>query len=151
MRVGDIAPDFELMDQDGNPFRLYENLDTKIMLVFYPKDNSPVCTKQLCDYNENFFEFREREIKIIGISLDDSESHKNFSKQNNFRFPLLSDTGKTVSKMYDALYFLDVSKRKIVVISENKEVIYQSTMVPALFQSSEKLLNDKLKKISDTL
>ena len=82
------ADDFTLLDQDGKSFTLSENLGKKILLVFYPKDDSLVCTKQLCSYNNNFERFLEKGIQIVGISTDKITSHKSFhSKASPWHFP----------------------------------------------------------------
>lgn len=141
MTVGSKAPDFTLPDQDGNPFNLYGNLDAKILLVFYPKDESMVCTKQLCDYNSNYDEFIKAGFKIIGISHDDEQSHKAFAEKFFFRFRLLSDPDKTVSRMYDAVGIRGTPKRKIIALDENGTIMYIDTRFPAFYRDSSFLLN----------
>ena len=140
------AEDFILKDQHGKEFNLFENLDSPVMLVFYPKDDSLVCSKQLCDYNDNFENFRENGIKVVGISTDGLRSHQNFAEKYNLKFPLLSDTEKKVSKAFDALNLLGTSKRKIVLINRRKEIVYENTLVPIFYKKSEELLNDKILK-----
>ena len=139
--VGEIAPDFTLKDQDGNEFNLYKELTSKIMLVFYPKDDSPVCTKQLNNYQQNLGKFNNAGIKIIGINIDSENSHKYFGNKCKLDFPLLVDTGKSVSKKFDALNFVGINKRKIVIIDTDKRIIFEKVNFPFNFIRSEEILN----------
>lgn len=136
-----LAPDFTLVDQDGNSFNLYDNLTQPIMIVFYPKDDSPVCTKQLCSYNNNYSKFSEAGLKIVGINIEDENSHKNFAGKFGLRFPLLSDKDKSVSKAYDALNIAGFNKRKIVIISTDKKIVYEHSNFPAFYEKSNAILN----------
>ena len=88
------APDFSLLDQDGNNFVLSKNLDKNVLLVFYPKDNSTVCTKQLKDYNDNLEKFIKADIKVVGIRVDNLRKHKLLASKLNINFPILVDTKK---------------------------------------------------------
>lgn len=139
------APNFTLLDQDGNKFTLFENLGKKILLVFYPKDNTAVCTKQLCNYSDNFELFLDHGIKVIGISIDNVESHKKFHSDNNLRFPILSDENKEVSKKYDALGILGMSKRKLVLISDSGKILNENYSIPLLYKDSDYILNNLVK------
>ncbi len=98
-----IVPNFILKDQDNNDLILYDNLNITIMLVFYPKVDTVICTKQLYDYNDNIEKFNCLGIKIVGISINEVGSHKKFSEKYNFTFLILNNKDKTVSKKYDAL------------------------------------------------
>ncbi len=139
--IGDIAPDFTLKDQDGKEFNLYKELTSKIMLVFYPKDNTPVCTNQLNDYQQNLDKFQNAGIKIIGINIASENSHKYFSDKCKLDFPLLTDTGKTVSKNFDALNFTGINKRKIVIINTDKKIIFEKVNFSFNFIKSSDILN----------
>lgn len=138
------APDFTLTDQHGNDFRLYDNLDKKVMLVFYPKDNTPVCTKQLCDYSENYSQFEERGIRVVGISIGDDETQKEFAERHGFNFPVLNDKDRKVSKLYDAVSILGLSKRKIVLIDKDKSVLHEDTVFPVFFRDTNYIINNVL-------
>jgi len=93
------TPDFSLLDQDGNNFVLSKNLDKNVLLVFYPKDNSTICTKQLKDYNDNLEKFIKADIRVVGISVDNLRKHKLFASKLNLNFPILVDTKKKISKL----------------------------------------------------
>jgi peroxiredoxin Q/BCP len=102
MKIGEKAPDFTLKDGDGNDWTLSENLGKVIVLLFYPGDNTPVCTKQLCSVRDNWDDYAETGAEIIGISTDSVESHKGFAEKYNFPFTLLSDENGEVVEKYDA-------------------------------------------------
>ena len=84
MKVGDIVENFSLINQHNNEFVLFDNLTSDILLVFYPKDNTPVCTTQLVDYSLNQEEIKKLGIKIIGINIDPVESHKSFCENKKY-------------------------------------------------------------------
>lgn len=91
MKTGDIAPDFTLADKNGNMVSLSDFSGKKVVLYFYPKDNTPGCTRQACAFAENYNEFQKRDIVVIGISKDSQESHRKFADKFNLPFILLSD------------------------------------------------------------
>ncbi len=119
--IGSVAPNFCLIDQDGKEFELYKNPDSKIMLVFYPKDETSVCTKQLCEYNDNLIRFSEFSIKVVAINIGNTKSHKSFAENHGYKFPILDDSQHEVSNLYGAINIFGFNKRKIVVIDENKK------------------------------
>lgn len=116
--LGSKAPEFSLPDQHGKTVSLSDFKGKKVLLVFYPGDNTPVCTAQLCSYRDNFSAFEQAGVQVLGISTDKPESKKNFAEKYHFPFPILSDKDKTVSKQYDALSFFGVSQRAYVLIDE---------------------------------
>ena len=101
LNVGTIAPSFELFDQDGNLHKLEDYKGKKIILYFYPKDNTPGCTKEACGYNENLKAFNDKNVVVLGISKDSISSHKKFQTNYNLTFSLLSDEKLDVIKKYD--------------------------------------------------
>ncbi|MFQ3598319.1 MAG: peroxiredoxin [Chloroherpetonaceae bacterium] len=139
--VGTKAPDFSLLDQHGKSVSLASFKGKKVLLVFYPGDNTPVCTAQLCSYRDNFSAFEEAGIQILGISTDGAASKKNFAEKYQFPFPILSDKDKVVSKQYDALSFFGVSQRAYVLIDEEGTVSYaHSELLPVVYRSVNELL-----------
>ncbi len=139
--IGDTAPDFTLKDQHGKEFHLYGELVKKIMLVFYPKDDSLVCTRQLKEYHENSKKFSDAGIKIIGINIGTIHSHKQFSEKCKLDFPLLIDSGKIVSKKYHALNFMRINKRKIIIINTDKKIVFEKVNFSLNYIGSEEILN----------
>ena len=101
LTVGTKAPDFSLPDQDGVMHTLKEYAGRKVILYFYPKDNTPGCTSQACGFSELYPQFREKDAVVIGISKDSVASHKKFQEKYQLSFTLLSDTELAAIKAYD--------------------------------------------------
>jgi thioredoxin-dependent peroxiredoxin len=139
--IGNVAPDFLLKDQNGRKFHLYEELNKIVVLVFYPKDDSPVCTMQLVDYQKNLESFSKAGINVVGINTESEDSHRRFRDKCSLGFPLLSDPEKKVSKDYDALNILGINKRKIVVIDTDKNIVFEKVNFPFNFISSVEILD----------
>ncbi len=95
------APDFTLYDKDGNEISLSSFIGKKVVLYFYPKDNTPGCTRQACAFAASYEVFKSKNIVVIGISKDSTESHKKFAQKYNLPFILLSDPELIAIKAYD--------------------------------------------------
>lgn len=102
LEVGTTAPDFELEDQDGKIHRLKDYRGKKVILYFYPKDNTPGCTSQACGFSELYPQFTQKDAVVIGISKDSVKSHKKFQEKYKLSFTLLSDPDLVAIKAYDA-------------------------------------------------
>jgi peroxiredoxin Q/BCP len=102
LKVGDSAPHFELPDESGNIRTLEEFKGKKLVLYFYPKDNSLMCTRQACNLRDNYQKLQEKGIEILGVSYDSPDSHKYFVAKHELPFSLLSDEDKVVAKAYGA-------------------------------------------------
>ena len=100
VKEGQAAPDFTLKDDEGNSVSLSDFSGHKIVLYFYPKDDTPGCTNEACEFRDEFAEFRTRGILIVGVSPDSPESHAAFKAKYGLRFALLSDPDKKVMKAY---------------------------------------------------
>jgi len=103
IREGDKAPDFNLQDTTGNIVTLNEFLGKKIVIYFYPKDDTPGCTIEACEIRDNYSIFKEKNVIVLGVSADDIESHKNFTDKFSLPFPLLADVNKNMCANYDVL------------------------------------------------
>ena len=95
------APDFELLDQNGIVHKLSDYAGKKVILYFYPKDNTPGCTKQACGFSERYPQFTQKGAIILGVSKDSVASHKKFEEKYGLAFPLLSDPERKVIEAYD--------------------------------------------------
>jgi len=98
--AGQPAPDFELKDQNGQVHSIEDYRGQWVALYFYPKDGTPGCTTEACEFRDNIFAFRDANCQVLGVSLDDEESHKAFSEQHGLPFPLLADTDGTTADAY---------------------------------------------------
>jgi peroxiredoxin Q/BCP len=101
--VGSAAPAFKLQDQTGKTHALSDYKGKWVVLYFYPKDNTPGCTTQACEFRDNIFAYRELGAVILGISVDDVASHKAFSDQHSLPFPILADSDKSATTAYGTL------------------------------------------------
>ncbi|WP_162425858.1 peroxiredoxin [Pontibacter pudoricolor] len=126
INVGDKAPDFELIKPDGSMFRLKDQLkDTNVVLYFYPKDNTPGCTKQACGFRDQYEVFKEHEAEVVGISSDNSDSHDKFERSHRLPFVLLSDTDNKVRNLFGVpRKFGIIPGRVTYVIDKNGIVRY---------------------------
>ena len=101
--VGDKAPDFTLPGTGGASYSLADFLGKPLVLVFYPGDDTPVCTKQLNSYNDGLDQFEQLDAHVVGISAQSIDSHEAFAGKHGFAFPLLADTDKAVAGAYGTL------------------------------------------------
>ena len=101
LKLGDKAPDFSLMNQEGAVIRLSDFQGKKVILYFYPKDNTPGCTRQACAFAQNYAQFAALGVVVIGISKDSVASHQRFAEKNGLPFILLSDPERHAIEAYD--------------------------------------------------
>jgi len=99
---GDKAPDFTLPDQDGKPVSLGDFAGKPVVVYFYPKDDTPGCTKEACQFNDNLQAFKKAKVPVLGISADTAAKHKAFRAKFGLKFPLLTDADHTVGTAYGA-------------------------------------------------
>ncbi len=120
--VGNEAPEFELSDQHGQLHSLEDYRDQWVVLYFYPKNGTPGCTTEACEFRDNIFAFRDLNAQVLGVSLDDVESHKSFAEEHGLPFPLLSDADGTTSTAYGVktrMFGMTVAKRQTFIIGPN--------------------------------
>ena len=148
LEVGIKAPEFSLPDQNGELHKLSDYLGKKVILYFYPKDNTPGCTKQACGYSERYPEFLEKNVEIIGISKDTVASHKRFEEKKNLKITILADPELEVIKAYDVWkekkLYGKVSMgvvRTTYLIDENGIIIKANDKVKAV-DDPEKMLGE---------
>lgn len=142
MKVGDIAPDFTLLNQQGEEFNLYKNLNRNVLLIFYPKDNTLVCSNQLRDYQLNIEKFNQLDVQLVAINIADKETHKNFCDNIDINFPVLSDVDKKVSEQYSALNLFGQNKRMIVLIGKDKKIKLIRKMFSITYITSDELVKE---------
>jgi len=130
--VGDRAPDFTLPGTGSREYSLSEFAGHPVVLVFYPGDDTPVCTKQLNNYNTEFEQFEALDAQVLGISAQNIESHEKFSGKHGFRFPLLADTDKTVAGLYGTLGPIGFPRRSVFVIDGEGIVRYAHRAIAGL-------------------
>jgi peroxiredoxin Q/BCP len=123
-KVGDPAPDFELEGTAGR-FKLSEHRDETVVLLFYPGDNTPVCTRQFCSYRDDHDRLAELGATVVGISSQSLDSHRDFIAKHGLTVPLLADAGGKVAKLYGAHRGPLGTKRAVVIVGPDGEVIHR--------------------------
>jgi peroxiredoxin Q/BCP len=131
--VGKKAPDFSLQDQDGNKVSLKDFKGKKVVLYFYPKDNTSGCTKEACNFRDDFPKFKKTAAVILGVSPDTVESHKNFTAKYNLPFKLLSDEDKKVLKKYDVWKEKSMYGRKYMGVVRTTYIIDENGKIKNVF------------------
>jgi len=100
LKEGTVAPDFTVRDENGETVRLKDLRGQKVVLYFYPKDDTPGCTKEACSFRDAFAEYKKRKIKVLGVSLDSEAKHKKFIAKYKLPFTLLADTDRSIAEAY---------------------------------------------------
>lgn len=101
LSVGDTAPAFTAKDTNGNTVSLSDFAGKTVVLYFYPKDDTPGCTKEACSFRDNYSQYQGKNIVVLGVSIDDEASHQQFTQKFNLPFPLLADINGAITKAYD--------------------------------------------------
>ena len=130
--IGDRAPDFSLPGTGGRTMSLSDFLGKPIVLVFYPGDDTPVCTKQLNSYNDDLSQFEALNAQVVAISAQSVESHEKFADKHGFKFPLLADTDKSVAAAYGTLGPLGFPRRSVFIVDGDGIVRYAHRAIAGL-------------------
>jgi peroxiredoxin Q/BCP len=150
LKIGEDAPTFTLPDSQGNQVSLNDYKGKWAVLYFYPKDDTPGCTKEACQFRDDFKTLEALGAKVIGISIDDSFSHQKFAEKYNLPFPLLSDASGEVADRYGALnnfLVIKLAKRYTYLINSQGKIakIYLSVDTS---KHSQEIIED-LKKLKE--
>ncbi len=119
LKEGDKAPEFALPSQDGKMIRLTDFRGRTVILYFYPKDDTPGCTKEACSFRDDVSRFKELKTEILGVSVDDVKSHKEFQRKYNLNFTLLADVDKEVTKLYGVKNLFGLADRVTFIIDKD--------------------------------
>jgi thioredoxin-dependent peroxiredoxin len=124
LQVGDTAPDFTLVAQNGEPVRLSSFQGSKnVVLFFYPKDDTPGCTKEACAFRDSYADFLDRGTAVLGVSSDSSVSHQQFASKYSLTFPLLTDTGGKLRNAYGVGRTLGIIPGRATFVIDKQGVI----------------------------
>ena len=137
---GAVVDNFILKDQEGKDYNLYENLDRKVLLVFYPRDNSPVCSLQLANYSQNREAFEDYKISVVGINTGSAGSHASFCNSLGIEMTMLSDETKEISKRFNALNILGINKRRLILIGQDKKILFEKSSVSIRYFKTDKII-----------
>ncbi len=145
-QINQIAPDFSLKDADGKTFRLRDHSGERLLLVFYPGDDTPVCTRQLCDYRDGIEAFAELGVQVVGISPDDADSHRRFREKHALPFILLSDPDLEVAQRYDCKALIGM-KRGVFLLDEEQIIRYRHVEAVAVFRRRREELLEAISEL----
>lgn len=139
MKVGDLAPDFELDGTRGR-FRLSDHRGERVVLLFYPGDFTPVCTKQFCSYSDRYEDVERLDATVVGISAQSVERHHEFASMHGIPMALLADVDREVAKAYGVTQPLFGTRRAVFIVDEQGRIAYRHVHLLGLdFQSVDEL------------
>lgn len=142
MKVGDKAPEILGKDENGNLIRLSDFKGKKLVLYFYPKDETSGCTAQACNMRDNYGELRKAGYAVVGVSVDDENSHKKFKAKNNLPFPLIADTEKSLVSQFGVWGEKSMYGRTYMGTQRTTFLIDEQGVI-------EKIINSKQVKVND--
>lgn len=138
MKIGENAPDFILKDSDGRDWRLSDQRGKTVVLLFYPGDNTAVCTRQMCSVRDNWADYAATGAEVVGISTDSAASHKGFAAEHNLPLTLLADESGAVVEKYDVKSWLPGrAARAVVVIDKAGKIRHHQIQTLSLFRPKD--------------
>jgi peroxiredoxin Q/BCP len=143
-KIGNKAPDFNLPNANGELVSLASLSGGWVVLYFYPRDDSPICTKQACSFRDDMYKLEKLGAKVVGVSIDDAKSHAEFAKKYNLPFPLLSDKDGEVASKYGALTNLGVFKmaKRYTFLIDANGVLQKTYLSVDTSKHSQQIIND---------
>ncbi|MBL8206323.1 MAG: peroxiredoxin [Blastocatellia bacterium] len=144
-QIGEQAPDIDLPDGNGERWQLRQMRGKPVVLLFYPGDETPVCTKQLCSVRDNWERYQEAGAEVVGINSDSIDKHRRFASNHQLPLRLLSDADGKVTRAYEMNSFIG-TKRGVVVIDKDGVIRYRRTVIPIFRPTDDEIL----KAISQT-
>ncbi|HEU4431819.1 MAG TPA: peroxiredoxin [Pyrinomonadaceae bacterium] len=130
MKLNEPAPDFSLPDGDGKQWRLSDHRGKVVVLLFYPGDETPVCTKQMCSVRDRWEDYKATGAEVVGISSDSVESHRKFADHHELPLRLLSDTDRTAATLYGARSFIPGRVARSVFVIDAQGILRYSDIRP---------------------
>ena len=147
-QVGDPAPDFSLKDGSGNDWRLSDKRGQVVVLLFYPGDETPICTRQMCSVRDRWEDYSATGAEVVGLSTDSVESHQKFAEHHDLPLRLLSDSSQEVANLYGARSLIPGKvARSVFVIDANGVIRYRDVRPLGLFRPKD---DEVIKAISET-
>jgi len=147
MAGSDIGTDFTLKDGEGNVWTLSDQRGKTVVLLFYPGDNTPVCTRQMCSVRDHWSEYQATGAEVVGVSTDTVESHQGFAEKHSLPLRLLSDPAGKVSAQYGMKSWLPGrSARGVVVIDKEGKIAYSKVQPLSLFRPADDDVLEAIRK-----
>jgi thioredoxin-dependent peroxiredoxin len=148
-RIGTKAPDFKLSDSDGNEWSLGDQRGKVVVLLFYPGDETPICTRQMCSVRDRWEDYAATGAEVVGISTDSIESHKKFAEHHELPLRLLSDSNQVVANLYGARSLIPGKvARSVFVIDGNGVIRYRDVRPLGIFRPKD---DDVIKAIKSAV
>jgi thioredoxin-dependent peroxiredoxin len=139
--IGKLAPDFELPDADGNPWQLSNNRGKVVALVFYPKDETPVCTKQMCSMRDNWDSYEATGATVVAVSVGTVAQHKKFAEHYSLPQTLLADEKGDVTRLMKVQSLFGGSQRAVIVIDKDGVIRYRKAVMPIFRPTDDDVLS----------
>jgi peroxiredoxin Q/BCP len=139
--AGQLAPDFELKDSNNEPWRLSNHRGKVVALLFYPRDETPVCTKQMCSMRDRWTDYQTTGAEVVAISVGSVESHKKFGEHHDLPQRLLADASGKVTKLYDLKSLLGGSQRAVIVVDQQGVIRYRKSVLPIFRPSDDEVIS----------
>lgn len=139
--VGCTAPDFELKDSEGRTWRLSDHRGKVVALVFYPRDETPVCTKQMCSIRDRWADYQTTGAEVVGVSVGSVESHKKFVEHHGLPQLLLADERGAVAGLLRVKSFLGGSQRAVIVIDPKGVICYRRSVIPIFRPGDDEVID----------
>ncbi len=136
---GQLAPEINLPDQQGNHWQLHEALGKTVVLLFYPADETPVCTKQMCSVRDNWARYQQTGAEVIGINTDSVEKHRRFAEHHDLPLRLLSDADGRVVRAYDMKNLIG-TRRGVVVIDGAGRIRFRKVVLPVFRPGDDEVI-----------
>jgi len=133
LEVGDKAPAFSLKNTEGKPVKLSDFKDQKVVLYFYPKDDTPGCTKEACAFRDDYVQLQKRGVVVLGVSADDQQSHRKFTQKYSLPFTLLSDPDHTMMEKYNAWVEKNMYGKKYMGVARITYIINEDGKIAHIF------------------
>lgn len=139
--VGRTAPDFELKDGEGRTWRLSDHRGKVVAFVFYPRDETPVCTKQMCSMRDRWADYQTTGAEVVAISVASVESHKQFAEHHGLPQRLLADERGEVTRLYNVRSLLGGSQRAVIVIDPQGVIRYRRSVIPIFRPGDDEVIS----------
>jgi len=139
-RVGDLAPEFELKDNNDQTWRLADQRGKVVAMVFYPRDETPVCTKQMCSMRDRWMDYESTGAEVVAISVGSVASHKQFAEHHGLPQRLLADERGKVTRLFEMKSLLGGSQRAVIVIDPQGVIRYRKSVLPVFRPSDDEVI-----------